>query len=534
MRDYQNINNRSPTSFRIIVAAVVGFCSVAFLALLLLGALYWSRTSIAQQTEPGSITPIITLDPLSGPLNTPVTIHGQGWKPGSTVLLYTVAPEQTSVPGFATANATVDSEGRFTVTLTLLPEPQWEDSSLVKIIARTPDGAVTTQALFSLIEVAVQPTDTAPPPVEPTSTPPEPTTTPPSVVQQPPPELETALATATTDVNIRGGPGTDYPILGILRAGQNAEVTGLNPGGGWWQIKFAGLAAGRGWVSAQFVIVQETANVPLVQPSAPPAAPPPPPPITEWRGEYYNNPTLSGAPVLVRNDSAVGFGWGPDSPGPGVPADTFSARWTRDWYFSAGVYRFQVSVDDGARLWIDDHLIIDRWRTGPPETYSGDMALSEGMHRVRVEYFEYIYDAQIHLKWERLDEEASFSISDWRAEYFNNPNLEGVPVLVRNEAEIEHNWGFGSPGSIIPADNFSARWLRQVDIPAGVYAMRITADDGVRVWVDDVPVIDSWHNSEARTIESEGYISAGRHWLRIEYYERGGNAQLEVEWYRIA
>lgn len=110
--------------------------------------------------------------------------------------------------------------------------------------------------------------------------------------------------------------------------------------------------------------------------------------------------------------------------------------------------------------------------------------------------------------------------------------MEGVPVLVRNESELDHNWGIGSPGSGVPADNFSGRWLRQIDLSGGVYVIRVTVDDGVRVWVGDKQVIDNWRDDEVRIIESEGYIGAGRHWLRVEYYERGGDAQLKVEWHK--
>lgn len=300
------------------------------------------------------------------------------------------------------------------MTISPSAEARWEEADLVKIITRTSSGEATTQAFFRLTDEASGPAAIPSRPGGPTDAPPAPTATATVGVQQSPPEPGTALATATTDVIVRSGPSTNYPILGVLRAGQRAEVTGLSPNHSWWQIKFAGLAEGRAWISAQFVATQQTANIPIVQPPAPPPASPTSTPtpeadiITEWRGEYYNNPNLEGSPVLIRNDEAVLFGWGPDSPGSDVPADNFSARWTRDLHFSAGTYRFEVLVDDGARLWIDERLVIDRWRTGPPETYSAEVTLSEGPHRVRLEYFEYIYDAQVHLKWEHVGE-ASFS-----------------------------------------------------------------------------------------------------------------------------
>ena len=60
-------------------------------------------------------------------------------------------------------------------------------------------------------------------------------------------------------------------------------------------------------------------------------------------------------------------------------------------------------VDDGARLWVDDELVIDHWRTGVPKGYTGEIALDEGLHHLRLEYFEFRYGAQVHLSWEQVD-----------------------------------------------------------------------------------------------------------------------------------
>jgi hypothetical protein len=118
----------------------------------------------------------------------------------------------------------------------------------------------------------------------------------------------------------------------------------------------------------------------------------------DWRGEYYDNPSLAGAPVLVRNDVTIDFYW-PEAPGPGVPADDFSARWTRTLDIPAGIYIFSVLVDDGARLWVDDELIIDGWRAGPPDGFSAEIGLSDDPHTVRLEYFEFRYGAQLYLSY---------------------------------------------------------------------------------------------------------------------------------------
>jgi hypothetical protein len=72
------------------------------------------------------------------------------------------------------------------------------------------------------------------------------------------------------------------------------------------------------------------------------------------QGEYFNNMTLSGVPVLTRIDSTVNFNWGSGSPGAGVNANQFSVRWSGQVRIpSNGAYTFYTQSDDGVRLWED-------------------------------------------------------------------------------------------------------------------------------------------------------------------------------------
>jgi hypothetical protein len=133
--------------------------------------------------------------------------------------------------------------------------------------------------------------------------------------------------------------------------------------------------------------------------------PPPPPPngcptITAWKGEYWNNQNLFGNPVLCRDDGSVNFDWGDGGPGGGVPNDHFSARWTRNWNFTAGRYRFHLSGDDGIRLWVDNTLIIDQWKDQSRTEYTTERELTGGNHSLKVEYYENGGDANVALWWD--------------------------------------------------------------------------------------------------------------------------------------
>jgi hypothetical protein len=126
--------------------------------------------------------------------------------------------------------------------------------------------------------------------------------------------------------------------------------------------------------------------------------------VKNWRGEYYNNKTLSGTPALVRNDAQVNFRWGSGSPAPGiVNSDGFSVRWTRTLNLAAGSYRFSMTVDDGGRLWVNGHLLLDVWKDQPPRTYTGVIYVPSGGVPVKMEYYENTGGATAQLSWIRAD-----------------------------------------------------------------------------------------------------------------------------------
>ena len=119
-----------------------------------------------------------------------------------------------------------------------------------------------------------------------------------------------------------------------------------------------------------------------------------------WRGEYFANRWLAGAPVLIRQDASIDFAWGSDSPGPGVPAEFFSARWYRYVWFEEGNYVFTVYVDDGVRLWVEEQLLIDQWWHPQISTYTAEVHLSRGYHKVQMEYYEGWGAASVRLSWQ--------------------------------------------------------------------------------------------------------------------------------------
>jgi hypothetical protein len=78
------------------------------------------------------------------------------------------------------------------------------------------------------------------------------------------------VAVTTTDLNVREGPGQEYPVLGLLPVGTQVEVTGKNLDGTWWQIVYPPGSAERAWIYAPFTRPSNTQDVPVVPTPVPP------------------------------------------------------------------------------------------------------------------------------------------------------------------------------------------------------------------------------------------------------------------------
>lgn len=121
-----------------------------------------------------------------------------------------------------------------------------------------------------------------------------------------------------------------------------------------------------------------------------------------FAGEYFNNKTLSGSPVLTRTDASIDFSSAPS--GPGVNGTNMSVRWTGNVTAPvAGNYVFQTGSDDGVRLWVDGVQVINQW-IDQGVTYYDSPAISASAGQVfsiKVEYYQGGGGAAMHLLWKK-------------------------------------------------------------------------------------------------------------------------------------
>jgi len=122
----------------------------------------------------------------------------------------------------------------------------------------------------------------------------------------------------------------------------------------------------------------------------------------------------------------------------------------------------------------------------------------------------------------------------WHGSYWNNRDLQGNPDLVRTDQAIDFDWEGLSPDPVIQVDDFSARWDRTVSFSAGTYRFKATGDDGMRVWVDGLIIIDDWNEAKLRTNEADVYLANGQHKITMEYFEKGGKAIAGFTWDQVS
>ena len=251
-----------------------------------------------------------------------------------------------------------------------------------------------------------------------------------------------------------------------------------------------------------------------------------PDPSRPWRGQYFTNRWLSGQPALVRKDADIDFDWGSGSPGAEIPSNSFSVRWARSVLLEPGTYRFTATSDDGIRLYVDGRPMIDQWWDHPVRTFTGQLRLTAGEHEIVVEYYENMGHALAQVSWEAVPPQA------WSAEYFDNRWLQGPPTLMQDDADIDFNWGYGSPAPGIPRDGFSVRWTGTINLRAGLYRFTTITDDGVRLWVNGHVLIDQWHDQPSTSHSSTIHVAGGVP-IKMEYYESGGVAVARLNWVRV-
>jgi len=412
----------------------------------------------------------------------------------------------------------------------------------------TATNTPTLTPTLAVLSSAPTPSPTATIPPRPKQSDTLPTLTP-SPTNTPPPGI--ACLVAPNSLSLQEGPGAGYRAVAQLPLGQEV-LAHRRSDTGWLLVTTPQRITG--WLLAETITCQQniltlplagglatpalaaTLPLPTFTPepeTGPPGTATPAVPVGRWRGEYFDNPSLLGQPVMTRFDDHIEFNWILDSPDPAlIPGDNFSIRWSGIFEFpKSGDYRFFAEVDDGIRLYVDGWLVIDAWHTALPVPYEGRFEdIQAGPHTVVVEYFE--SGGHAHVKvWH---EAATFEDPNWAGEYFDNLTPEG-PVAYRESSQtIDFDWGGGAPDSRLHSNNFSVRWERTLFFEGGNYQFfaEIEEKDEVGLTLDGWEIFNEYRQSEGTVTGGFGNLGPGPHTLQLAFQDHGGRAKIKFWWSR--
>lgn len=125
---------------------------------------------------------------------------------------------------------------------------------------------------------------------------------------------------------------------------------------------------------------------------------------------------------------------------------------------------------------------------------------------------------------------------NWDAAHDPNKNYEqfksvynNSPVKFEQTKKLDYTW-WGAIGKNLPADSFALVATGTVEVEKGFYQLSVTADDLVKIFVDDRLIIDFWDVSKYKYDEDTHHQATvslnGKHTIRVEQADNTGYATL--------
>jgi hypothetical protein len=128
----------------------------------------------------------------------------------------------------------------------------------------------------------------------------------------------------------------------------------------------------------------------------------------------------------------------------------------------------------------------------------------------------------------------------WEADYFvgkppdsvqSGPALDlpGQPANVADVAKPDMSWlaEAAVPGSLgLGGADWSAQFTRNMQVNPGTYDFSLSADSGVRLWIDGLLAVNAWNATGSHTEAYQADLDASAHTVRIQYFSPNSKAQL--------
>ncbi|NUQ52243.1 MAG: hypothetical protein HUU19_06045 [Phycisphaerales bacterium] len=241
----------------------------------------------------------------------------------------------------------------------------------------------------------------------------------------------------------------------------------------------------------------------------------------------------------------------------GGPTDYFALRLVGKIRVpAAGAWTFRLGSDAGARLFINDQLVVNDDANHSFRFTGGSITLPEGEVRIEIRYLEIYYSQGLVLTWQGPgtaeevvptsaflpdpDEPAADAGGGalrayWSSGTSHATRLGEVDWLAYDTTSTvpKLNWritnnAFYSGG---PTDYFAARFLGEIDIPtSGQWTFKLGSDAGARLFIDDELVVNDDANHSFRFTAGQKVLAAGKHRFEVRYMDIYYSQGLFVTW----
>lgn len=267
-------------------------------------------------------------------------------------------------------------------------------------------------------------------------------------------------------------------------------------------------------------------------------------------GEYFNNTTRTGSPVMNRVDQNLNFDWKTGSPASGVVNADFSTRWTG--YFVApvtGSYTFGATNDDSFKVWVDNSVVYENAGCyGAPCFGTASVSLTAGqVVPIKVDHDDIggpalaklyvkgaVSEQVVPKEWLHTGVRQVAQDQGLTGRYYKDDGTHNIATgqlfLQRNENLISFDWGSGSPVAGGPTD-FMSRWTGYITAPvSGTYYFGANADDFSRIYLNNNLILDKWTGS-CCSLGFSGAVTltAGQPVpITVDHYDVGGGSSFDL------
>jgi len=214
--------------------------------------------------------------------------------------------------------------------------------------------------------------------------------------------------------------------------------------------------------------------------------------------DHYDNIDFTG-PVISRVEPTINFNWdvccNPNadplggSPDPSMSGDTWSSRYIGDVQAEfTQPYTFYTASDDGARLWIDDKLVIVKWiLQGTTEWASQPIDLVAGQkYHIRMDFFENGGAATTFLSWSSPSTPKDIIPQSQLYPFDGVPRLPAAPSVLRADAldgtQVCLHW----TDVAFDEDSFVVQRSTTSDFSANVINVPVTGGPNIGECIDHV------------------------------------------------